>query len=249
MTVGLLCLGAEEAHTTAYLKGKKLTSRPNMMGRTSLVFSLIVAALLSGIAAQRTACKTGDIVFLLDRSSSINQDKHNIMKNFTTTLVDSFEVGEKLVHIGLCQFSDEPNDEFYLNKYYNKEDLNTQILNVDYKGGNSYLGRALDHVKKYFEKSQGSRDQVPKILVVITDGDSDDDVEDAADILRDQNITVFAIGVGDVHDLQLLQTVGIPERMFAVRNYDVLHSLKQRVVDAMCGDPNPPPPPPLTDTP
>ncbi|KAF1388523.1 hypothetical protein PFLUV_G00091150 [Perca fluviatilis] len=197
----------------------------------------------------KPACKTGDFVFLLDRSSSIKQNKHNIMKNFTTTLVDSFEVGEKLVHIGLCQFSDEPNDEFYLNKYYNKEDLNTQILKVDYTGGNTYLGRALDHIKEYFEESRGSRDQVPKNLVVITDGDSDDDVEDAADILRDQNINVFAIGVGDVHDLQLLQIAGTPERMFTVRNYDVLHSIKQSVVDVMCDDPKPPPPPPPTASP
>ncbi|TDH11239.1 hypothetical protein EPR50_G00058710 [Perca flavescens] len=124
----------------------------------------------------KSACKTGDIVFLLDRSSSINQNEHNIMKNFTTTLVDSFEVGEKLVHIGLCKFSDNPKDEFYLNKYYNKEDLNTQILNVDYTGGDTYLGKALDNIKDYFEESRGSRDKVPKNLVVITDGVSHDDV-------------------------------------------------------------------------
>ncbi|XP_078108114.1 collagen alpha-6(VI) chain-like [Sander vitreus] len=192
----------------------------------------------------KSACKSGDFVFLLDRSSSINQDEHDIMKNFTTTLVNSFEVGEKLVHIGLCQFSDNPKDEFYLTEYYNKEDLNTHILNADYSGGNTYLGKALDHIKIYFEESQGSRDQVPKNLVVITDGDSHDDVEDAADILRDRNIKVFTIGVGDVHDMQLLQIAGTPERFFTVRNYDVLHSLKQRVVDVMCDQPPPPPPPP-----
>ncbi|XP_028437124.1 collagen alpha-4(VI) chain-like [Perca flavescens] len=195
------------------------------------------------------ACKIGDIVFLLDQSGSIDQDGHNIMKNFTTTLVDSFEVGEDLVRVGLCQFSDKPKDEFYLNKYYNKEDLNKHILEVDYTGGDTYLGLALDHIKEYFEESQGSRDQVPKNLVVITDGDSHDDVEDAAEVLRDLNITVFAIGVGDVHDMQLLQIAGTPERMFAERNYDVLHSIKQRVVDAMCDDPNPPPPSLPTDSP
>uniref|UniRef100_A0A8C9XAN3 VWFA domain-containing protein n=1 Tax=Sander lucioperca TaxID=283035 RepID=A0A8C9XAN3_SANLU len=186
----------------------------------------------------KPACKSGDFVFLLDRSSSIDQDKHNIMKNFTTTLVDSFEVGERFVHIGLCQFSDYPNDEFYLNKYYNKKDVNTKILNADYTGGDTYLGKALDHIKNYFEESQGSRDQVPKNLVVITDGDSHDDVEDAADILRDRNIRVFTIGVGDVHDMQLLQIAGTPERMFTVRNYDVLHSIKERVVNVMCDQPN-----------
>ncbi|XP_035862083.1 collagen alpha-3(VI) chain-like [Sander lucioperca] len=195
----------------------------------------------------KPACKSGDFVFLLDQSGSIDQDGHNIMKNFTTALVDSFEVGENLVRIGLCQFSDKPKDEFYLNKYYNKEDLNTHILEVDYTGGDTYLGRALDHVKEYFEKKRGSRDQVPKNLVVITDGDSHDDVEDAADVLRDLNITVFAIGVGDVHDLQILQIAGTPERVFTERNYDVLHSIKQRVIDVMCDDPNPPPPP--TDSP
>ncbi|XP_042345729.1 collagen alpha-6(VI) chain-like [Plectropomus leopardus] len=189
-------------------------------------------------------CRVADLVFLLDRSSSINQGEHEIMKAFTTDVVNKFNVSKEAVHVGLAQFSDDPSDEFYLNQYFEKESLAERIKQIDYTGGNTYIGKALDHMKKYFEESQGSRRTVPKNLVVITDGDSHDDVEDAADFLRALQIEMFAIGVGDVHDKQLLQITGTPERVFAVRTFNGLTHIKQKVVDVMCDEPYRPPPSP-----
>lgn len=156
------------------------------------------------------------------------------MKNFTTELVKSFEVSEEFVHVGLAQFNDVPQHEFYLNKYSQVEDVISHILNMEYHGGNTFIGKALYYIKDYFKASQGSRSGISKNLVLITDGNSHDDVEDAAERLRALGIEVFAIGVGDVHDLELLQITGTPERLFTVRNFNGLENIKKKSFNTIC---------------
>ncbi|KAG7232267.1 hypothetical protein INR49_009312, partial [Caranx melampygus] len=184
----------------------------------------------------KPACEKelADVVFLLDRSGSIATENYKAMLNFTAGIVDSLDVNENFIHIGAAQFSDDPHDEFYLTEFTDKEDVIARIEKMTYTGGNTYLGKALNHVRGYFDPSRGSRGFVPKNLVLVTDGNSHDDVEDAADDLRDLGIEVFAVGIGDVYDLQLLQITGTPQRLFNVRNFEGLVKIKQKVIDALC---------------
>uniref|UniRef100_A0AAQ6IRR1 Collagen type VI alpha 6 chain n=1 Tax=Anabas testudineus TaxID=64144 RepID=A0AAQ6IRR1_ANATE len=167
-------------------------------------------------------CKAGDVVFLLDRSGSITPGNYTIMKDFTKSLVKSFNISKEYMHCGILQFSDNPHDEFYLNKYFTQSEVINHIDTMKYTAGNTYLGKALIRTKNYFDPSQGSRrnQNIPQNLVVITDGDSHDEVDEAAEELRALGITVFAIAIGDVHDLQLLQITGTPERLFPVKNFE-----------------------------
>ncbi|XP_026227234.1 collagen alpha-6(VI) chain-like isoform X3 [Anabas testudineus] len=177
-----------------------------------------------------------DLVFLLDQSGSISPDDYTVMKKFTTELVKSFKVSKDLVRVGLAQFSDTFQHEFYLKDFYNEEVVTKHILDMNQRGGGTLIGQALDYIRGYFEASQGSRRSagVSQNLVLITDGESQDDVEDAADRLRALEVEVFAIGIGDIHDLELLQITGTPERLFTVRNFDSLENIKQKVVDTIC---------------
>lgn len=185
-----------------------------------------------------TVCEKqqADLVFLLDQSGSISPDDYTVMKKFTTELVKSFKVSKDLVRVGLAQFSDTFQHEFYLKDFYNEEVVTKHILDMNQRGGGTLIGQALDYIRGYFEASQGSRRSagVSQNLVLITDGESQDDVEDAADRLRALEVEVFAIGIGDIHDLELLQITGTPERLFTVRNFDSLENIKQKVVDTIC---------------
>uniref|UniRef100_A0AAZ1XBY0 VWFA domain-containing protein n=1 Tax=Oreochromis aureus TaxID=47969 RepID=A0AAZ1XBY0_OREAU len=182
----------------------------------------------------KRVCNQTDLVFLLDYSSSITEEQHKIMINFTASVVDNFNVSENFAHVGLAQFSDNPQNEFYLNTYDNKAKMIGHIRNMPYNGGNTYLGKALIHIRDYFHESKGSRRDVPKNLVLITDGNSHDDVEDAAEALRKMGITIFAIAVGDVFYLQLLQITGTPEKVFNVENFDSLANIKKKIIDEIC---------------
>nr|XP_046254472.1 collagen alpha-6(VI) chain isoform X2 [Scatophagus argus] len=177
-----------------------------------------------------------DLVFLLDQSGSINSNDYITMKKFTTEIVNSFKVSEDLVRIGLAQFSSTFQKEFYLNQFYTEQAINKHILSMQQLGGGTNIGEALDSIRDYFEVSRGSRRSagISQNLVLITDGESQDDVEDAADRLRALGVEVFAIGIGDVHDLELLQITGTPERLFTVQNFGSLEKIKQKVVDTVC---------------
>ncbi|XP_043972363.1 collagen alpha-6(VI) chain isoform X1 [Gambusia affinis] len=177
-----------------------------------------------------------DLVFLVDQSGSISSNDYSIMKNFTIELVNSFKVGEDLVRVGLAQFSSDFQHEFYLNQFYQEAEVSTHIFNMRHKGGGTNIGLALDSISEYFEASNGCRRSlgISQNLVLITDGDSQDEVEQPADRLRALGIEMFAIGIGDVHDLQLLQITKDPRKMFTVQNFGSLDAIKQKVVDTIC---------------
>ncbi|KAK1895950.1 Collagen alpha-6(VI) chain [Dissostichus eleginoides] len=177
-----------------------------------------------------------DLVFLLDQSGSINPEDYTIMKKFTTDLVNSFKVSENLVRVGLAQFSSEFQDEFDLNQFNSQDVVNKHILSMTQRGGGTNIGRALDSIRGYFEALRGSRRSagISQNLVLITDGESQDDVEVAADGLMALGIEVFAIGIGNVHDLELLQITGAAERLFTVNNFGRLDEIKQKVVETIC---------------
>uniref|UniRef100_A0A667YNI8 Collagen type VI alpha 6 chain n=1 Tax=Myripristis murdjan TaxID=586833 RepID=A0A667YNI8_9TELE len=192
----------------------------------------------------KPACEKqkADLVMLLDQSGSITSGNYTIMKTFATELVTSFKVSEEFVRVGVAQFSSSPQKEFYLNEYYTEEEVNKHILNMRQLRGGTNIGQALKFIRDYFQASRGSRiaEGISQNLILITDGASQDDVEDAANDLRAFGIEVFAIGIGDVQDLELLQITGNPEKLFTVQNFDSLVNIKQKVDDTICKSKPPP---------
>ncbi|XP_069574476.1 collagen alpha-6(VI) chain-like isoform X1 [Brachyistius frenatus] len=177
-----------------------------------------------------------DLVFLLDQSGSIIDPDYTIMKNFTMAVVNSFKVSKDLVRVGLAQFNDSFQKEFYLNQFYSETALFKHISEMHQAGGGTYIGAALDQVRGHFEASRGCRrsEGISQNLVLITDGESHDEVVDAAERLRDLGVEMFAIGIGKVHDMQLMQITGTSDRMFTVENFNSLENIKTTVVDAIC---------------
>ncbi|XP_061885754.1 collagen alpha-6(VI) chain isoform X2 [Entelurus aequoreus] len=186
----------------------------------------------------KPACEKqkADLVFLIDQSGSIASQDYTIMKTFTVELVSSFKVSEDLVRVGLAQFSDIFQHEFYLNQFYTYESVTKGIMGMNQRGGGTMIGRALDAIRGHFEASQGCRKSagVSQNLVLITDGESQDEVQDAADRLRALGVEVFAIGVGNYHRLELLQITNNTERLFTVENFNSLENIKQKVVSTIC---------------
>ncbi|XP_023185935.1 collagen alpha-6(VI) chain-like isoform X3 [Xiphophorus maculatus] len=208
---------------------------------------------ISGVVCSITKhpCELMDLVFLIDRSGSITSTNHNIVKNFTAELVTRLEISDEHTHVGLGQFSANFLHEFYLNNYYTKKGIVDHINRITYSGGETYLGRALTSIKDYFSPLRGSRIQrkVPQTLVVLSDGNSYDNVENPANELRALGIDIFAVAIGDVFRTQLLQITGDPRKIVAVGDINNLPNFKTKVVDAICKEeklvptivPSPPP--------
>ncbi|XP_058249736.1 collagen alpha-6(VI) chain-like isoform X2 [Hemibagrus wyckioides] len=190
--------------------------------------------------AQETECKQeADIVFLVDGSWSIGPENFQKIRDFLLTSVSSFHVGPDMVQIGLVQYSDSPHTEFYLNSFENKEKILDYITNLPYRGGGTSTGLGLSLLlKQHFVKEAGSRakDGVPQIAVVITDGQSQDNVEPHAQDLKHQGIILYAIGIkdADMEQLKEIATKPYEQHIYSVSDFAALQGISQRFRQNLC---------------
>ncbi|KAL0171659.1 hypothetical protein M9458_031970, partial [Cirrhinus mrigala] len=191
--------------------------------------------IITDICSQE-ACKNkvADIMFLIDGSSSIDSKDFTSMKTFITKVVKGTIIGEDSVHIGVVQFSDDPSEQFPLNRFYSQDKVEEAINGITQLTGNTYTGKALTFISEYFDKSMGGRPDVPQFLVVITDGEAHDAVAAPAKAIRDKRVTIFSIGVGTVNTTQLLEISGTREKVYVERDFDALQSIEKNLQFKLC---------------
>lgn len=181
-------------------------------------------------------CKQSDLVFLLDRSEKFPESSYSIMIDFIEQVVKAVEVSEAFFQVGLAQFSNSLKDEFYLKRFFSREDIfaHLRTLRKD-KAEDIFVGKALQEIRKYFFPENGARSSVSHNLVLISNGDSTDDVEEAAKNLRQEGVNVFTIST-DPHLLELLQITNDPRRVFRVQTVHDLASIKKKLLRIICDD-------------
>uniref|UniRef100_A0A8C6Y067 VWFA domain-containing protein n=1 Tax=Naja naja TaxID=35670 RepID=A0A8C6Y067_NAJNA len=188
------------------------------------------------------ACRkvtVADIVFMVDSSSSIGLENFLKVKSFLYTLISSLFVGHDQVRIGLAQYSDEVFTEFHLNQYSLKNDILEHIENLALQKGSTYTGAALDFIKEeYFTESAGNRIQenIPQILILLTDGGSQDEVKVPAHKLKNEGILIYVVGIG-IHNISELMNIAnqpFNKFLFNIDNFDILQDLTNSLLETMC---------------
>ncbi|XP_075925878.1 collagen alpha-3(VI) chain isoform X4 [Petromyzon marinus] len=188
---------------------------------------------------QCTKVDKADIVLLVDGSWSIGLANFQQMREFLYSIVDGLTVGKDQVRIGMAQFSGDPRTEFFLKTFSSQKDILDYIKTLPYKGGNTMTGRALEFISdNHFTAAAGSRkaQNVPQIAVVITDGKSQDDVEDAAEKLRKLGIAVYAIGIknADFHELQQIASQPSSKFTYNVVDFSLLRGIVVDIIQTVC---------------
>lgn len=150
------------------------------------------------------------------------------------SVISKSVIGPNEVHVGVMQYSTRQQVEFQLNKYYNKNDMSKAIDDMRQIGGGTETGEAITALSQYFDITGGSRPNVRKRLVVITDGESQDAVKGPAEALRAKGVTIYAIGVVDANTTQLLEISGARDRVYAERDFDALKDLESEVALELC---------------
>ncbi|XP_042073002.1 integrin alpha-M [Haplochromis burtoni] len=141
-------------------------------------------------------CRTqADIAFLLDGSGSVDNTAFQTMKGFVKDLIASFLSSD--TQFSVSQFSTSPQVHFYFKKFSSSGSVETDINDISQQEGATYTARAIRHVvNNVFTPQGGSRPNVKKVLIVITNGQSHDrtDLGGAAQLAESKNIVRFAIG-------------------------------------------------------
>lgn len=90
----------------------------------------------------RTACSspTADIVFVLDGSGSIGAANFANVRTFVNQVVESFDVSQQKVRIGLIEFSQTAAVQFNLTTYDTAAQVENAVTNTPYfTGGLIYI--------------------------------------------------------------------------------------------------------------
>uniref|UniRef100_A0A8K9Y0F9 Collagen type XIV alpha 1 chain n=1 Tax=Oncorhynchus mykiss TaxID=8022 RepID=A0A8K9Y0F9_ONCMY len=195
---------------------------------------------LPTIPPAKEVCKAAkaDLVFLVDGSWSIGDDNFQKIIRFLYSTMGALDlIGPDGTQVAIAQFSDDARTEFKLNSYANKETLLDAIRRITYKGGNTKTGRAIKHVKESIFTSEGGvRRGVPKVLVVLTDGRSQDDVNKVSKEMQMEGYIIFAIGFADADYGELVNIASKPSdrHVFFVDDLDAVKKIEEQLITFVC---------------
>uniref|UniRef100_A0A8C6JBX7 Uncharacterized protein n=1 Tax=Melopsittacus undulatus TaxID=13146 RepID=A0A8C6JBX7_MELUD len=178
-----------------------------------------------------------DIVLLVDGSWSIGRNNFKLIKEFLSNLISPFTIGQDKIRVGLSQYSSDPRTEWDLSTYSTKDQVLDAVRSLRYKGGNTFTGLALTHVlEQNLKPDAGARLEAEKLVILLTDGKSQDDANLAAQTLKNLGIEIFAIGVKNADEAELRQVASEPLELtvYNVLDFPLLSSLVGKLTRVLC---------------
>ncbi|EPQ20003.1 Collagen alpha-1(XIV) chain [Myotis brandtii] len=192
------------------------------------------------IPPAKEVCKAAkaDLVFMVDGSWSIGDENFNKITDFLYNTIGALnKIGADGTQVAMVQFTDDPRTEFKLNTYNTKETLLDAIKRISYKGGNTKTGKAIKHVRDtLFNSESGTRKGIPRVIVVITDGRSQDDVNKISSEMQSDGYSIFAIGVADADYSELVSIGSKPSarHVFFVDDFDAFKKIEDELITFVC---------------
>ncbi|ESO83984.1 hypothetical protein LOTGIDRAFT_155294 [Lottia gigantea] len=175
-----------------------------------------------------------DLVFVIDGSSSIGQNKFYKIVDAIMAAFPSLNIGPSSVHVGGIVFSW---------KIYGTVDLNGDLVQVDSDfwaldypdQGGTRTDKGINEAKKCFERD--GRYGVQQTMVVITDGESTNRQKtiNAAIKAHNYGINMYAVGIGYYVDYaELNEIASSSDNVFLFESAAAFEANLKKVIDAVC---------------
>uniref|UniRef100_A0A8C1UU23 von Willebrand factor A domain-containing protein 2-like n=1 Tax=Cyprinus carpio TaxID=7962 RepID=A0A8C1UU23_CYPCA len=178
-----------------------------------------------------------DLVFVLDASSGVGKDNFVHLQDFVRSTSVQFDINRDVAQMGLVVYGRRPVTVFDLDKYDSGSAVLKAVGDAAFLGGKASTGSALLHVlSQSLTVGKGARPGVNKAVVVLTDGTGVEDAAVPAQKIRDSGVSVFVIGIGDIHQEVLFRIVGSEDHMISVPSYDDLKYSEDVLVQMVCSD-------------
>lgn len=174
-------------------------------------------------------------MFALDASDGVGRDNFLTLLDFVRSLSVQFDVNRDVAQLALVTYSRRATTVFNLDAHDSGSAILTAIGEANYMGGAASTGAALLHVHSdVLTVNKGARLGVNKAVVVVTDGSGGTDAVVPAQKIRDNGVSVFVVGIGDMQREKLLQIAGSEERLVLVPSYEDLKYFEDVLVQMLC---------------
>uniref|UniRef100_A0A671M6V4 Integrin alpha-M-like n=1 Tax=Sinocyclocheilus anshuiensis TaxID=1608454 RepID=A0A671M6V4_9TELE len=177
-----------------------------------------------------------DIAFLIDGSESVEDVDFVKMKTFVITIIQSFSNCSS--QFAIAQFSTGFEIHSKFEAVNDIDSWRKRIEEIKQQKGWTYSAKAINKLVYLFVTEGGARQSAVKILIVITDGRSNDEphLRGAVEKAEKKNIIRFAIGIGEAFDdartkqqLHVIASAPVAEHVFNVTDFDALDSIREQL--------------------
>ncbi|XP_054642805.1 collagen alpha-3(VI) chain-like isoform X2 [Dunckerocampus dactyliophorus] len=177
-----------------------------------------------------------DIIFLVDGSDGVGRE-FPIIQEFIRRVVESLNVAENKIRIGVVQFGDYAQADMYLNTHTTKEEVLNAVRGIRQRGGRQRnLGQALKFVSDdVLTAARGSRKQqgVPQFLIVVSSGSSTDDIRRPASSLKQSRVLPFSIGTREINPKELQIVSYTPNFAYTVDDLPGLYTVQENLITTL----------------
>ncbi|NXC17055.1 MATN3 protein, partial [Corythaeola cristata] len=189
-----------------------------------------------------TACKNRplDLVFIIDSSRSVRPEEFEKVKIFLSKMIDTLDVGERTTRVAVMNYASTVKVEFPLRTYFDKASMKEAISHIEPLSAGTMTGLAIQTaMDEVFTEEMGTRPatfNIPKVVIVVTDGRPQDQVQDVAASARSAGIEIYAVGVdrADMQSLRIMASEPLDEHVFYVETYGVIEKLTSKFRETFC---------------
>ncbi|NXW92590.1 VITRN protein, partial [Alopecoenas beccarii] len=186
------------------------------------------------LVCSKTCLNSADIGFVIDGSSSVGTGNFRTVLQFVANISKEFEISDTDTRIGAVQYTYEQRLEFSFDKYSTKQDVLSAIKRISYWSGGTSTGAAISYAsEQLFSKSKPNK---RKIMILITDGRSYDDVRVPAMAAHQNGVIAYSIGVAWAaqDELEAIATDPDKEHAFFVDEFDNLYRFVNQLIQNIC---------------
>ncbi|KAF1460583.1 Vitrin, partial [Pygoscelis antarcticus] len=186
------------------------------------------------LVCSKTCLNSADIGFVIDGSSSVGTSNFRTVLQFVANISKEFEISDTDTRVGAVQYTYEQRLEFSFDKYSTKQDVLSAIKRISYWSGGTSTGAAISYAsEQLFSKSKPNK---RKIMIVITDGRSYDDVRVPAMAAHQNGVIAYSIGVAWAaqDELEAIATDPDKEHSFFVDEFDNLYHFVNQLIQNIC---------------
>ncbi|XP_070771913.1 vitrin [Enoplosus armatus] len=186
------------------------------------------------LVCSKTCLNANDIAFVIDGSSSVGTGNFRTVLQFVANITREFEISDTDTRVGAVQYTYEQRLEFAFGQHNNKAELLNAIKRINYWSGGTSTGAAITYAaEQLFSKSKPNK---RKIMIVITDGRSYDDVRAPALAVHRQGVIAYSIGIAWAaqDELEYIATDPDKEHSFFVDEFDNLYKFVPKIIHNIC---------------